>query len=296
MNTHARAAWQETALTFEVVGDTCVAVLCQPETRPAHACGLLLLVGGPQYRAGAHRHYVQLAREVANAGHAVLRFDVRGMGDSTGQAAGFEAQDADIQAALQALQQRCPAVQRVVLFGLCDGASAAALYAARQNDPRLHALLLLNPWVRDEQTLAQTQLKHRYLARLGQADTWRRLFTGRLGWAALRGWWLAWRGARRPANPPGIAADYRRTMQAGVARVPTWALLSALDSTAQEFALAAGQQTGWRSLVKRGQLQCLPLPEADHTLGSAPARQQAAAHVLHLLQQAEGPAPARAAA
>ena len=39
-----------------------------------------------------------------------------------------------------------PQVQRVALFGLCDGASAAAMYADRVDDPRVIQLLMLNPW------------------------------------------------------------------------------------------------------------------------------------------------------
>ena len=45
------------------------------------ATAVLVVVGGPQVRAGSHRHFVQLARHLATHGHAVMRFDVRGMGD-----------------------------------------------------------------------------------------------------------------------------------------------------------------------------------------------------------------------
>jgi alpha/beta superfamily hydrolase len=45
---------------------------------------VLVIVGGPQYRAGSHRQFTLLARSLAEQGFAVLRFDYRGMGDSTG--------------------------------------------------------------------------------------------------------------------------------------------------------------------------------------------------------------------
>ena len=46
--------------------------------------GVLIVTGGPQYRAGSHRQFVLLARFLAARGMAVLRFDYRGMGDSEG--------------------------------------------------------------------------------------------------------------------------------------------------------------------------------------------------------------------
>lgn len=52
--------------------------------------GLLMVVGGPQYRVGSHRQFVLLARDLAAAGIPVFPFDYRGMGDSTGQARDFE--------------------------------------------------------------------------------------------------------------------------------------------------------------------------------------------------------------
>ena len=52
--------------------------------------GVLVIVGGPQYRVGSHRQYVQLSRHLAEQGIASMRFDVRGMGDSPGVQRSFE--------------------------------------------------------------------------------------------------------------------------------------------------------------------------------------------------------------
>lgn len=103
----------EHALTFDCAGAALQGVLACP-ARPA-ATGVLIVVGGPQYRAGSHRQFVLLARRLATAGYAVLRFDVRGMGDSEGEAGGFEALSDDIAAAADALQAACPSVRRIVL-------------------------------------------------------------------------------------------------------------------------------------------------------------------------------------
>jgi alpha-beta hydrolase superfamily lysophospholipase len=82
------------------------------------------------------------------------RFDVRGMGDSEGAARSFESIERDIGAAVDCLQRRMPGTERVVLWGLCDGASAALLYWHTTQDVRVSGLSLLNPWVRSEASLA----------------------------------------------------------------------------------------------------------------------------------------------
>lgn len=57
-----------------------------------------------------------------------------------------------------------PSLRGVVIWGLCDAASAAMMYAPR--DPRVRGLVLFNPWVRDTQSQAVTQIKHYYARRL----------------------------------------------------------------------------------------------------------------------------------
>jgi len=46
------------------------------------AIGMVIIVGGPQYRVGNHRKFIELARFLSNNGVSSLRFDYRGMGDS----------------------------------------------------------------------------------------------------------------------------------------------------------------------------------------------------------------------
>jgi hypothetical protein len=41
-------------------------------------------------------------------------------------------------------------------------------------------LVLLNPWVRSEVSLAQTHIKHYYGQRLLQGEFWRKLLSGRM--------------------------------------------------------------------------------------------------------------------
>lgn len=224
--------------------------------------GVLVLVGGPQYRVGAHRFFVSLARQLAAHGAAVLRFDHRGMGDAPGEAPGFEHLDPEIDAAIDALQQACPGVERVLLWGLCDGASAALLHA-RRGDARVAGLLLANPWVRSEQSLAQARTRHYYPGRLASADFWRRLLTGQVRWRSLRSALGAVSRSMAGSEP---AADFRAGMREGLARFEgrVLCLLSGADLTAQEF-LETLREPAWAALSSRPGFSTEWLDGADHT-------------------------------
>ncbi len=226
---------------------------------------MLIAVGGPQYRAGSHRQFVLLARHLAQRGISTLRFDYRGMGDSTGAARAFDDVRADFDAALTTLCRECPELTRVVVWGLCDAASAALLFAAP--DPRVQGLVLLNPWVREPASLAQVHLKHYYRARLLQREFWRKLLGGAFDWRrAATGLLDNLRLAR------GIASrhdegDFRAGMLRGLEdfRGKVLLVLSGKDLTAQEFSQTAAAAPRWRSALARATVQRLELAEADHT-------------------------------
>ena len=128
-----------------------------------------------------------LSRALAAAGYSVLRFDYRGMGDSSGAQRDFEGVSIDIAAAIDTLQQRLPCVKQVALWGLCDAAAAALLYYHETQDPRVTGLCLLNPWVRSDASLARTQVKHYYIQRLQQREFWLKLVRGGVATHALQG-------------------------------------------------------------------------------------------------------------
>jgi uncharacterized protein len=169
----------EQPLWIDCNGDSMLAIHTRGAVR--RDLGVLIVTGGPQYRAGSHRQFTLLARRLAAEGYDSLRFDVRGMGDSTGEPRSFTELDDDIDAALRTLVGRSG--PRVVLLGLCDAASAALLYLARRPIPAgtiVEGLVLINPWVRSAGSLAQAQLKHYYGARLAQGDFWRKVVAASL--------------------------------------------------------------------------------------------------------------------
>ena len=174
---HSQAT--EQAIVFECNGDSLVGVLHQPEQVGDTA--VLVVVGGPQYRIGSHRQFLLLARDLAAAGFPVLRFDYRSMGDSGGLLRDFEAVQTDIAKAVDQLLRSAPQASRVVIWGLCDAASAACFYA--HTDHRVHGLVLLNPWVRTDAGIAKAYLKHYYLNRLLSLDMWKKVLSGKFDFA-----------------------------------------------------------------------------------------------------------------
>ncbi|MCK9686346.1 hydrolase 1, exosortase A system-associated [Scleromatobacter humisilvae] len=262
----------ERALTFDCQGDELVGVLCEPAS-PCET-GVVVVVGGPQYRAGSHRQFVLLARALARQGFAVLRFDVRGMGDSAGAPRSFEDIGEDISAAIDTLVRHVPAVRRVALWGLCDGASAALLHVDAARDPRVRGLVLLNPWVRSPESLARVQLKHYYWQRLGQRAFWTKLLSGGVGQAAWRDL-LANLKARRASAPRAAQLPYQHRMARGWAAFDGDILLvlSGNDYTAKEFVDTTRGDPAWTGALQHVRLQRHDLSEADHTF-TAPAWRQ----------------------
>lgn len=255
----------ETPLIFDCAGERLVGILHRPE-RP-RATAVAIVVGGPQYRVGAHRSFLRLARALATGGHAVLRFDCRGMGDSEGAHPGFTGSGPDIAAAVATLLDAVPEARRVVLFGLCDGATAAALHAGR--DPRIAGLVLLNPWVRNEQGYEAVLLRHYYTRRLFERDFWRRLFAGRVAMTDFPALLARVLGRRlgRGRNKDAPATLARRMADALAAFKGRVLLLSSeQDLTAREFEDAMAALPDWPALLARPDMRRVRLPGADHSL------------------------------
>ncbi len=268
----------EEALTFSCAGEQLIGVLHGADSTADVA--VVVIVGGPQYRAGSHRQFVHLGRALAAAGYATLRFDYRGMGDSSGEARDFEHVSDDIAAAIDALMQRLPQLRRVVLWGLCDGASAALLYCDDKRDARVSGVCLLNPWVRSEASLAATQLKHYYTRRLLSREFWAKLAKGGVALSALRE--LAGKvsvafgrkNGAAPAEDRTSGATYQERMARGWQQVGRNVLLilSGEDYTAKEFIEYASTNKSWRRLMAQPGLHRHQMAEADHTFSGEPAR------------------------
>jgi exosortase A-associated hydrolase 1 len=258
------------ALIFECAGDSLLGILDVPEA--AAQLGVLIVVGGPQYRIGSHRQFVHLARALSSAGYATFRFDVRGMGDSDGARRSFKLIDDDIAAALDTFMAQAPSLRGIVIWGLCDGASAALLYAARRQDPRVVGLALANPWTRSPATQAATRVKHYYVARLLSGEFWSKLVRGRVGLAAVRESWSSLVVMLRATLwPRSVSLAAEQTL--GQSLMAAWAgfqgrmllLLSDNDYTAKEFLETARGCPGGASLLATPRVVRVDIQGADHT-------------------------------
>ncbi len=264
----------ERALLFECQGESLVGIVTVPDSESVDT-GVLIVVGGPQYRAGSHRQFVHLARHLADRGIPCMRFDYRGMGDACGEQRDFSDVEQDIDAALGTFLDSVPSLRRVVLWGLCDGASAACCFAP--DDARVSGLVLVNPWVRTEQSEAATVLRHYYVKRLLDREFWRRLFTGSV--SLRRSLASLWGYLRSAVAPKDDAQDARsegtlpERMAAGLdaASRSTLAVLSGDDIVAREFDRVREESADWRRLSREMTIE--RLPDADHTFSTAAWRQ-----------------------
>ncbi|MES2353850.1 MAG: hydrolase 1, exosortase A system-associated [Pseudomonadota bacterium] len=267
--------FEEQALTFRCGDAVLIGIAAIPE-KPTQR-GVLVVVGGPQYRVGSHRQFLLLSRQLAEAGVPVLRFDYRGMGDSDGEIRTFEAVDEDISMAIDAFFQAVPSLREVVIWGLCDAASAALMYVAR--DKRVSGLVLANPWVRTSQGMAKTMVKHYYGSRFLQREFWQKLLSGQVNIiASARSFAGSVCSAMvKKKTPASEVLPFPERMALGLEGFtgPVLMMLSGQDLTAQEFEEMTKTSPTWQRALKRPRLEWRRLEEATHTFSTKAWRDQA---------------------
>lgn len=211
--------------TFTCAGETLAGTLDDGQ----FDTGLMMVSGGNEVRAGAFSGQAQLAAQAAANGFPVLRFDRRGIGDSSGENQGFKVSPVDIAAALSAFHQQRPGLRRVIAFGNCDAAAALMLAGGAG----FSALVLANPWtIEGEDTSPPpAAIRARYADKLKNPRELLRLVTGKVSLTKLAGGLV--RALRPPPPPTSLAQD----ITAGLARFdgPVRLLLAERDRTAQAF-------------------------------------------------------------
>jgi len=261
-------AYREQGVVFNCGENRLVGIAAVPEITAE--VGVLILVGGPQYRVGSHRQFTLLARNLAAAGFASLRFDYTGMGDSEGDAQEFDQVEADISAAIEAMLETIPGVCRVVLWALCDAASSAMMFAHRHS--QVTGMILLNPWVHHGEYSPEVKLTHYYRPSFWRKDQWRRLLFGEIrlipAFKELAKDALALVVKRSlPTVRQQSQRSFVHDMLDGLLRFPHGILivLSEADLTASEFKVLIAQDADWKAAISRPLITTHAVGGADHT-------------------------------
>ncbi|WP_162806218.1 hydrolase 1, exosortase A system-associated [Sphingosinicella terrae] len=208
-------------LTFACDAATLAATL----DAAAGETGLLLVTGGSQTRVGSHRMSESLSKSLSKAGIPCIRFDRRGVGDSEGEDPGFRASGPDIAAAAAAFRDEQPQLRRLIGFGLCDGATASALFGDAAG---LDGLILVNPWLVEAASgePPPAAIRRHYRERLLSLDGWKRLLTGAVDYRKL------FRGVLKSGQtaPSTLAQEVAVAMARH--RLPVELILATGDATA----------------------------------------------------------------
>lgn len=208
-------------LTFPCEGATLGATL----DAGGGTVGLLMVTGGSQTRIGSHRMYERLAKTLSEQDISSLRFDRRGIGDSEGEDPGYRDSLPDLVAATAAVRREAPGVERLFGFGLCDGATALALYGDAIG---LDGLVLVNPWLVEAGADAPpaAALRAHYRERLLSLEGWKRLLSGAIDLRKL------WRGIARlfRREDAALAAETAAALRRH--RLPVCIILATGDATA----------------------------------------------------------------
>ena len=164
-------------------------ILSEPEAPRAGRPALLILNTGANHRVGTNRLGVLLARRLVREGLTVLRFDVRGLGDSPSasdrgdQTVLDTGMVSDVRQAVDFLAAR--GHREIVVNGLCAGAWLA--YQATQAEPRITGQILLNLqslWVKEGVAWSGASNRE-YLRLVQKKETWVRLLKGDLQFRRL---------------------------------------------------------------------------------------------------------------
>lgn len=259
---------REEALALRCADERTWGILTRPPAgTPQSPLAVLIAVGGPQYRVGSHRQFVQLARGLAQHGVSSLRFDYRGMGDSEGQLRNFEHVAKDLRAGIDTLARACSPARGIVVWGLCDAASAAMMYATA--DSRVVGLVAANPWARSAASLGAARVKHYYLARLVQREFWSKVFRGGFEWRRSIGALLdnLQQTRRYLIRGAGDRSSFQSRMAHGLAnfRGRVLLIISTHDITAMEFLQYAGSAPEWRGMLGQSRVSRCDIDGADHT-------------------------------
>ncbi len=179
-------SFTETHLRFE--SDRLYGILCEPKTKTPGRGSVILLSPSYERAAGWGRSYVKLSRDLARQGICSLRFDMANVGDSPPRKGAPEqvlytdTQQADVGAAIDLMQERCPGP--IMVAGRCSGAYLA--FRTLLGEERLAGAVVGNAYTLkwDPRQSLEDLLRfvpqplNRYTTKIFTIHTWRKILAG----------------------------------------------------------------------------------------------------------------------
>lgn len=246
---------------------------------------LLIVSGGNEIRSGAHSGMAQLASRILEHGFPVLRYDRRGIGESTGQNRSFLGSAEDIAAAAKFLRQEQQQVDKIIGFGNCDAATALALFGP---DAGIDGYILANPWViettREPDTetpaVSPAAIRSRYWDRIKNPRTIIDLLSGNID---LRKLLKGLKQASRSEENSVLSLRLRDALTSLDGN--THILLAKRDTTARAF-LAAWNSPDFAPLREEPAITVDSLYSASHSFADMAARDWLTEKLLEALRSA----------
>jgi len=239
---------------------------------------VIMIVGGSQTRYGSHRLYLQVARFLHDNGIPVLRFDCEGMGDSYGSYKGFGKSDQAIKTALDFITLRHKNASPI-LWALCDGSAAAAIFA-KNNTDMVSGMILCNPFVHTKHGSLMVKLKYFYPKKLIDKKFWIKLFMFKMNFKEK---------LKKLANNINEARPFQKRKIQKYAKIepslpelvlggmirfgkPVTCILSNDDLLAKEFIEAQKKRKEIVRLMENNIIKNCIIKDADHTFTTIEAK------------------------
>jgi len=279
----------ERAIQFDCEGSSLLGVIHEPES-PVNTGVIIIVAGGPQYRVGVNRQFVMMGRMLATQGIFTLRFDHRGTGDSGGPCRGFLDMGADIKSAIDELLRLHPHLDKIVLWGECESASAIAFYA--YTDPRVSGIYLVNPWIRTQEGEAKAYLKHYYKDRLFDKEFWQKLVAGKFSFSDSAKSLLDFAGKAfsraesisdqsRQASFQDLPLPQRVEKSIEKYKGKIQIITSGHDYIAQEFLDYAATSLIWKNIFQSPKVETTTVTDADHSFSRLEWREELFDSIQH---------------
>jgi dienelactone hydrolase len=252
-------------------------ILCEPEAPPPAPRPVVVMWNvGLNHHVGPYRTFVDLSRELAEAGTSSIRFDLSGLGDSE-----FAANDArvdaersvaDVRAVLSRLSELTGSA-RAVLVGFCSSVDSA--HTAALEDPKVVGLVNIEGY-----SFPTLGFRLRYPLRLLEVNRWMRWVHHRqqkrlkAGAAPDAGEAEQSVYQREYPTPDRLAREYRSLVQRGVRIL---CLYVRGDST-YEYEEQLFDFLGDRSLASHMEVEYFP--DADHIFSLTKDRRRAVSRIV----------------